>query len=591
MTLIKSLLIFYPLIVPVWQAGPFDRDNITRAESLEFLTAPAVQFQINTFKEIKDPRIRGRMAIDLINSNNPEAVQGLTFLYDIEKSDSVKADILTALYKMKHFEKSGNSSMLKNCLKNNNSIIRGYGSALYLDKTKDAASVLQILKDEPADFVKNLVWHDMQSFCNECPENQLKEMISGSDILNRANAAKILAMKSTAPDTDSALQKAATDQEPAVRASLADGLSLRKSGGSELLAKLAKDKMVQVRSFVASAAPCPERQNMFISLTTDPDPEVRRLAVVALRHYNETAAINALLAAMNDSFKPARTAAEDSLIFMKPAQEVLERIGREYLDQKPAVNSAVRVLGALKDQRFNAKIEELLNTTEDTDLMRRAINAFASLDYKKSSASVAKKATCKDPLVREAVGNTLGIFNIKDTFNTLVTLSSDADVPASLAAARAMGITKDPYFNNCLLGIMKNVKVSADNRAFACWSQARIGKPDKEIINRLKFNALKKFIPVPMAGPEYDADFARIAACMALIDLGKNSNEARTAAAAVIKVLRTPTKDQGADFVSGETLQEYARQAELYMQGKAIDIMPLPTVDPVMTVKKFDKKE
>ena len=30
MTLIKSLLIFYPLIIPVWEQGPFDSRNIAR---------------------------------------------------------------------------------------------------------------------------------------------------------------------------------------------------------------------------------------------------------------------------------------------------------------------------------------------------------------------------------------------------------------------------------------------------------------------------------------------------------------------------------------------------------------------------------
>ncbi|MBN1865158.1 MAG: hypothetical protein JW808_09680, partial [Victivallales bacterium] len=77
MTLIESLLIFYPLIIPVWQAEPFDDKNIERAQSLTFLTGPEVKFQIDTYQKIKDHRIRSRMAKDLADANNPEAVKGL----------------------------------------------------------------------------------------------------------------------------------------------------------------------------------------------------------------------------------------------------------------------------------------------------------------------------------------------------------------------------------------------------------------------------------------------------------------------------------------------------------------------------------
>jgi HEAT repeat protein len=590
MTLIKSLLIFYPLIMPVWEAGPFNSKNIQRAESLDFMNAPAVQFQINTFKKIKDPRIRGRIILDLINSNNPEAVTGMTFLYSVEKSDSVKADILTVLYKMKHIEKCGNTALLKACFDNDDTLIRGYGMAIYLDKTKDTKGVLELLKTEKSLFVKNLLWSDLIVFAKKCPQSLLKELMKSEDLFTRAGAARILAIQASAPDANIALKKASEDKQILVRAYLTEGLALRTSGAAQLLEQLSKDPKVQVRAFAASAKTAPDRMKMHITLATDTDPEIRRLAVVAFRHYREPVAIDALLAAMNDTYKPVRTAAEDSIIYMRLSPEVMERIGKEYLDQKPSVYPAVRVLGVLKDQRFNAEIEEILNSASDTDLMRRAINALGSLDYKKASASVAKKATCKDPLVREAVGNALGIFNIEDTFDTLVTLSADKKKHVSLAATKAMGIIKNPFFIDCLRGILKNVALPAGMRAYSCWSLARINQPSAALIRRLKKNALSKIIPIPMAGPDYDSDFARISACLALIELGKKDDDAKQTALKVIGVLKTPTEEQTLEFVSGETLQEYARQAELYMQGKEIKLVPLPTANPPLTVKKYVKK-
>ena len=590
MTLIKSLLIFYPLIMPVWEAGPFDAKNIRRAESLDFMTIPEVKFQVDTFKKIKDPNIRGRMALDFINSNNPEAIKGMTLLYDIEKSDFVKADILTALYKMKHIAKCGNISLLKACIENDDAIIRAYGSALYLDKTKDAKGILGLLKTEKSLFVKNLLWGDLMIFVEQCPESLLSNLINSDDPLTRAGAARILALKVSAPDSNVALKKAVEDKKLIVRAYLGEGLAQKTKGGARLLEKLSKDAAVQIRTFAASAKAHPDRMKMHIALSKDPDSEIRRLAVVAFRHYREPAAIDALLAAMNDSYKPVRTAAEDSLIFMKPSPEIMERIGKKYLDQRPAVYSAVRVIGVLNDQRFNAKIERILNGALDTDLMRRTINALGALDYKKASASVAKKATCEEPLVREAVGNALGVFNIKDTFDTLIKLSADhKNKIVSLAAVKGMGVTADPYFINCLMGVIANVKITAEARAFGCWSLARINKPSSAIIKRLQKNALDKFIPIPMAGPDYDADFARTAACLALIKFSKKDDAAKKTALKVLNKL-TASSDKQMTFISGRTLQEYARQAELYMQGKEIKVVPLPTSKPPMTVKKYVKK-
>lgn len=589
MTLIKSLLIFYPLIIPVWQQGPFDSHNIERAESLDFLQNSGIKFQVDTFQKIKDPNIRGRMALDLINANNPEAVNGLTYCYTIEKNDFVKINILTALYQTKNVAKTNNAAMLKACLQNENPMLRGYGSALYLDKTKDPAPVLKMLGNESTLFVKNLNWSDLKNCYQECPEDQLEILVKADDLVNRAGAARILAMKTADPDQNATLQRASSDKDVAVRALLTEGLAFRAKGGAKLLEKMSKDKTIQVRAFAASAKAAPDRVNMHIALSTDSDPEVRRLAVVAFRYYKEPAAIDALLKAMNDPDKPVRTAAEDSLIAMKAAPAILERVGKEYLDQKPATHSAVRVLGALNDQRFNDKILNILNSTTDTDMMRRAINALRALDYKKAAASVAAKASSPDPMVRTAVGHALGVFNIKDTFDTLVKLSADTDDPTSLAAIKGMGVTRDPYFIDYLLGIAKDVKRSSNRRSYSYWSLAQINQPSKSQIKLLQKNITKKIIPIPMSPPEYDSDFARIGATLTLIELGEKDNSAKETAEACIKKLRVPTEQQ-IEYLSGETLQEYARQAELYLQGKPIEKVPLPTASPVLTVQKYKKR-
>jgi HEAT repeat protein len=396
-------------------------------------------------------------------------------------------------------------------------------------------------------------------------------------------------VKVSSPDSNSVLKKLVSDSSAAVRAFVAEGLGTRDAGGSVLLSTLSKDKNVQVRTFAASAKPVPDRADMHMALTKDADPEVRRLAVSALKGYKEERIINALLNTLNDPVKTVRTEAENSLIALNISRSTLKIIGDRYLGRLPSAYPAVRVLGELKDQRFKVKIGDILNTARDTDLIRRAINALAFLDYKKTAADVAKKSGSSDPLVREAVAHALGIFNVKSTFDTLVKLSADKKLNVSLAAVKAMGVTGNSYFVKTLSGVLSNVKISADMRSYACWSLARIGVSSSALVNRLQKNILQKIIPVPMAGPDYDADFARIAAVLTLIELGRKDKSAHNAAENASAKLTEPTEKQ-MTFISGATLQEYARQAELYMRGKEIIHLPLPTAEPVLTVKKYRKK-
>lgn len=590
MTLIKSLLIFYPLIIPVWQQEPFDHNNIIPPERRSFLASPLLKFQFESFRRIKDPNIRRKMVLEWIKAHNPEVASGLTSCYQTEKDLMVKINILTALNNIKEYAKTDNIAMLKECSTDKNEMIRGLGMVLYLDKTNDPALVLNSLEKEDSLYVKNLLWDELKSYYENCKEGQLEKLLQADDAVNRAGATRILAMKTTEPDSNAALKKIADDKEIGVRALLTEGLASRVSGGSQLLAKMSKDPAVQVRTFAASAKAAPKRVQMHIALSTDSDSEVRRLAVLALRNYREPAAINALLNAMNDSYKPVRTAAEDSIIAMKPAAEVMDRIGNEYLSQKPAAHSAVRVLGELKYQRFNEKILNILNTTTDTDMIIRTVNALSKLDYKKAATSIAKKATHEDSAVKVAVGGALGFLNVKETFDTLVTLSDDIDNPTSKSAIKAMGITKDPYFIDCLMKVAKDVQIIADRRSFAYWSLARINKPSNPLVKLLKRNIMEKIIPVPQSPPEYDRDFARIGAVLALVEMGKTDSNAKNTVKACIAELRTPTEEQGMEYISSKLLQEYARQADLYMQGKNIEKVPLSTRSTFLSVKECKPK-
>lgn len=591
MSLIQSILIFYPLIIPVWELGPIDNVNIKRAESLPFENDSQVAFQISSFKKIIDPRIRSKIAIELISSNNPNAVDGLTEIYlNDSKNTVVQADIIKSLYELKHIKKCSNNSMLKMCMTNNNESIRAYGAGLYLANSKDSSAILNLLKNEKSIFVKNLLWGDLQKSPQLCTPESLEALLTSKDDTNRAGAANISAMIVNKPDLHKELNKCTDDKSIIIRASLASGLASRKSGGSQLLSKLATDKAVQVRTIVASANPSKNREDFQIALTEDKDPEVRRLAVHSLRNYKNAKSYDAILNKLNDPFKCVRTAVADSLIYLKPPTEVLDRIGKEFLTQKPALYPSIRVLGTLNEQRFNKEIESILKDSDDSDLTRRAINALGSNKYKDAANSIAKNADSKDADVRQAVAYALGQFALKEYFPVLVKLSNDNKSIVAFEAIKFMGLIKDSFFITQIMNILKNVTIPSIERSCAAWSLAQVNKPTKAQIKLLNRNIMEKIIPIPMSPPNYDSYFARISYCLTLIKFAKTDKKTKVIIADILEQLKKTRDQQGMTFISDTTLQEYARQADLYLEGKNIAKTPLPTFSPHKTVNKYTKK-
>ncbi|MBN1863795.1 MAG: HEAT repeat domain-containing protein, partial [Victivallales bacterium] len=444
-------------------------------------------------------------------------------------------------------------------------------------------------KKEKAIFPKNMLWRDLANSAAKCPEPMLEELASSPDTTNRANAAKIFAIKSPAPDSNKTLSKNLDDPEDIVRAMLAQGLASRSSGGITMLEKLARSASIQIRSATASATSSPERLGMHLKFMADKDPEIRRIAAAALAGYKDPSVHAPLINAFGDPCKPVRSAAEDSLIHLKISPEVLDRIAAASLAKSPDDLSAVRVIGALGDKRYSTKITQMLKSAEEDEMIIRSATALGLLEHAPAADIVASKASSKNPDVRQAVAVSLGKIKQKSTFDTLKKLAEDADTNVAGAAIRSMGWIADPYFTDSLMKAAKNVKTSPSLRSFACWSLARINQPSKEQISLMKRNIMEKIIPVPMAGPEFDSDYARIAATMALVEFSRKDDHARETAIEVLEKLRLPQERQGMFFMSSLTLQEYARQAEHYLQGKTPDKMPLPTTSPSLTVEKYVK--
>ena len=588
MKLIASLILFYPLIIPVWKTEPLDAENTKNPQSRTFLSAPEVKSQLALCKEVMDPSIRSRIAFELVRSNNPVAVDGLALMLRTENDSLTRTDLLKALYNLRNVKLCGKISGLKAFLKDPMPSRRAYAAALMIVNSYEPDAVLATMMNERSSFVLNLGLSEMSLKPNEPSESRLLEALNSKNAILAGGAAKILALRSKNPDSIPELAKVAVDKRLIVRTALAAGLAKRKSGGLALLTTLSKDADSSVRSFVASAARIKERLPLYLMLAKDSDWDVRRLAVESLGKLNTPKSIAAIRAALSDPSAPVRRSAENSLTALKPIEQVLMEITENELANLHSRPSAITVLGNLRFHPASAKIAEILANSKDDDIILRSVKALGSLEYKSAWRKIDERASSRDPKIRRAVAKALGIFAEKGSYDTLLNLSYDKNAKVAAEALRSMGVTQASFFNSRLLKAIKQVTANTDIRSSACWSVPRTGASNSAVLAQLERLALEQVIPA-MGMMEYDADFVRISAVLALIELGRSSSDAKKIAKKVLAKLREEASgDQFSAEVAGQTLKEFARQAELYMNGATkIDPMPYPTTTPSLTVTRM----
>ena len=587
MKLIASLLLFYPLIVPIWENGPLNSDNTKNPQSRTFLTKAEVETQIELFNEIHDAATRSRMVFEIIRSNNPVAVPELLRLLRKEKNTLVKTDLLKALFNMRDIKACGVSPILKKFLKDESPSRRAYAAALMIANSYDLDAVLGMLMSENSKFVLNLTIKEFMRKPNECSRQRLLEALKSDNAILAAGAAALLGARSENPDNTTLLAKYAVDDRVSVRSALAASLANRKSGGLALLTTLSKDANSSVRSFVAASRPNKTRLPLYLELANDPDWEVRRVAVKSLGLINDPKSITALLNAISDEAAPVRKAAEQSLIALKPSTEIMQKMVDDHLKSTQSLPSAITVLGELKFAPSTRAITKILKKSNDDDVTWRSVKALGLLKYDKAWKVVDKRAASANPAIRAAVAESLGVFAQNGSYDTILKLSDDKDSKVASEAIKAMGVTKSSSFKTRLLRALKQVQSAATIRSNACWSEARTGEPSSSAQAQLQRLALEQVIPA-MGMMEYDSDYVRISATLALVDLGKDFPGAAKSAKAILKKLKEKASGDFAIQVAGETLKEFARQTELYMNGKKnISKTQFPISKPALTVKRI----
>lgn len=585
---IKTILfstVFFPLLQPVWDKEPFSISNISKPDAPFFLEDAGIKEQGAYFRQLPDPRIKSRIALSLLRTNNEKAVEILENMLRDEKNDNVTSDLLMCMYRLRDKAKITYSERIKKYMEHQDRFIRGYAAALYFIKTSDAATILNMLEKENSPFVQELLWDELAARPKSSNQENLKKFLQSKDILRRAGALRVLTLASKEPDNVQELKKAAEDELP-LKIALIKALGKMPDAGNELIMKLSGDKSSIVRALAASCAVSDKRLKTLLKLSADKDWEVRRTACATLGGSKSPEAVSALLERFNDKCGPVRTAAEDALVKINPGEDTIKKLN-EFLKNEAQRNSALRTLGLLGAKNSAPDILNVLNVKAEDETVRRAVEALGRLEYKAGADAVASKSSSKNAAVRKAAAFTIGRLGIASTFKDLDTLTKDKDPSVVLEAIKSMGLIADKSFNKRLNEIVKDVKpaTSSDMRAYACWAASRINAPTDDMMEQMKKLFLKKIIP--MEGEKtYDADHARAAAIMALVEMGRKNNapSMQAAKSAITFFHENPFKTKDEDSI---TLKEYMRQIQSVADGKEISPEIVPSVSPELVTGKI----
>jgi hypothetical protein len=586
MTISPTLLVFFPLLLGLWQETPFTGENTRIPNAPTFMTRDEVRDQARYYRELSEPELRSRVALELAEANNPAAVEVLSSLLREEQDSQVKGDVLHALDQLRHVGPCRQPGELSALMRDPRQVIRAHALALALAAGSDVGPVLDVLATEDSPFVQRLAWARLGEDPGRCPEGRLMPFLKSAQALARAGAATVLCRQEPDPDRLAELMALAKDPAVAVRAAVAEAAGARPDGAAALLKALAADAHASVRCASATALAAPGRIEIHLALSADADSEARRLACLRLRDYPLASVAEALLARFGDPVEAVRIAAEDSLIALKPAAAVTDRLMADDLDQPATRAAAARVLGALGVTGAAPRLREVLPEGGDHELIRRLVTALGELDDKDAGPVVCAQKAHPRPEVRRAVAWTLGRLARQDTFPVIEELAKDEAPMVYDEALTSMGRIGDPGFAETLARNLVDVSERTgrpQRRATAAWALARgQAMPGENVLRQFERLCLTRCIPV-MGMSEFDADHVRAACAFAFVELAKRDAALKARAERIIAQMADPNQDPQKPL-SGLSLQVFSRQALDYLAGRESQPEPVPVREVIRTV-------
>ncbi len=594
MTALHVAFVMFPLILPVWEGTPFTSENTKLPDQELHVSDAKLDIYYGYLNEFKDPSVRLGITAVFADASNRTAVKMLEARLGAEKDENVVSETLVSLYKLKRFGRPEKISLFRDLMKSPNPHVRAYSGALYALSGGSHDEILKLLEEEKSEFVSNFLWQFYSENARGPDAQKLISFLSGSNIRNsRRGAARMLASISKSGADAAELEKYCADNDISVRAAIAQGLAESESPAPSLIRLLSKDSSPSVRALAASAfSRSDEARKAIIELSADKDFDVRRLACSTLGKYADDDAVEALIKRLTDECVYVRDAAEDSIVAINPADKFITQIETACLDDGVGRDSAVRIFGLLGKKQFSGKITAILSSSGSEETKVRACNALSLLLHKEAWQAVSARSKDDSPRVRQAAAAALGKFNVQESYPAIAELINDKVLAVKCEALKSAGLSGSDFFKAALVKDAFDFRgaVSADIRAAACWSLARIKASEPAVISQMERLATQKVIIIPMAPePAYDAMHSRASAFWAIAEFGRTSAEARKCAERIYAAYSTPADSKNFDPGHPGLHLNYFKQAVDYMNGKKSEKEEMPLVEPEFQVNPYKK--
>jgi len=577
-------VLLFPLLLPIWQKHPLTLDDLYPEPAPVRITRGMIALQHQALQR-GGVDLRCRIAVALGDTHHPAAARLLIDALDGETDPRVAATILTQL---RRFEISDayDETHLRTFLRHPDASVRAAAVRLYARlPNADPLLLTEIAEHESVRTVRRTAWRVIADRSMRLSPAFFAKFRHDPDPVVRTCAVRSL-VRSGADSARKALLDACRDADPTVRCAVAAHVAAMPARlASEAVHLLAGDANSAVRAETASAIPRlrdPALLPVLTSLCGDPDAEVRRRAVAGCAAFPRSAAAESAAQALADSANLVREAATSALARLHARGVSVEQFVAPHLDAtSPYVRGAAyRTLGAIEARSFASRLAQALDKEKDAPpALAGVVHACGRLGLRSCAAAIARYAAHPDVAVRIEVAGALGRLPAPETVPAMVRLAGDVDVRVRREAFRGMAAGGDGVYSRACLAILERVHssdyITPDDRAWACWCAGRLHPADPALVRRLVLHATTPVVPVT-GGKMFDADHVLVSAMFALVEIARRDAAFRPDAQKVIDALGREVDPGNVGglapgiLVPSPALQEYARQAAAYLDGKSV---------------------
>jgi HEAT repeat protein len=598
---LSAVVFLFSLWMPVWDQHPLTEADLRPAPYPLVLPAAGAAF-VRTGFGLGDEEWRDRLAVQLGRTQDPQAFQLLAAQLAREPRPLQQATLLQQLGNAAGLPKEVAAS-LPRYLASPDPAVRAAALALVpaTAKTAPPEALLAGTRDPDAQ-VRAAAWRRLCRQTGAPTAAFLRQALGTPEAPDRA-AAVVCAMGSPDAKTLAPQLKAMTkDADPGVRTALANALTAAPAAlATELIPVLAQDAHPTVRATTAEALAAIKAtatlEPTAIRLASDPDPEVRRLATIALARFPSSASRTAALARLGDPASLTRQAAEDTLVALNQAKVPAVPAIVPYLkNPNPAIRAhAIRILGRIGWPRPGAAdgtavlalLSARLKQEKDPEALAAVAFCLGRLEVRQTAPAIARLARLSSPEVRLETATALARLKDATTYPTLEKLTLDQDAAVRQAAIRGIGHGGDPLLAPALVHVLEAVSATAGegsataaDRAAAAWAAGHLRQVDDALVKRLITQSTTPVVPT-MMGPVFDADIVLTNATFALANAARANPALKSQVQPVLRFLQTkpdPAAGMGRMmFLPSPEVRETARQAAAFLDRRPLSTERRPT--------------